>query len=531
MSDISLKVFFDTQEQPGGNLECLGLYKVVPDQRVWNALIEFFMQKQNLTSMVLEQIELFLKRKGPVTRGTNGFEQVLPDSSMVFDQNINRFSCVHIKTRPGTAFYQLVNFIDSRDGSVMETTVKRAPREGLLRHVFNDFELEKKERQPARRYEFLNHARGFALDPMATVDALRDFQSVLRTGTVSITVKQLVKVMKRVFTSPKVFETEEYFTPYTSLICDEMKKATGDINTDAFQIKVNDDNYVPDERCNLIVGELRQRSWSVHMIIDIRTYSDKEMDQRLTEALTKCNSKKRRWEALEQEKKVAEAKKRKDIDKHERIISSLEEINGRALQKANFENLETELFDLSDRFVVEKKDAIVEAHENIIDHIDNILTRSKEEAELENKENQEEVERLARVSDETGTRLIHSDWEFTRIKRAIQWIKENRQPDGSAAPKDEPPPVVDEPTCVICLESMSEKHYELSPCEHKICKPCIDDDKKNQEETQAESRYLFQRCPLCRKIVTLLKPMFDDSNSDSDVPTHHEVFGESDIDD
>jgi hypothetical protein len=414
----------------------------------------------------------------------------------------------------------------------METTVKRAPREGLLKYVFDDFILEKIERQPARSFEFLNHARGFALDPMVTVDALRRIQDVLSTGTVSITVKQLVKVQKRFHTSHKPYEVEEYFTPYTSLIWDEVKKATGDINTDAFEIKVNDMNYiVSEEKCPAIVGELRQRSTTIHVIIDIRPYSDKEMDQRLTEALMKCDSKKRKSEAVEQEMKVAAAKKRKDIDKHERIISSLEEIYGRALQKANFENLETELFDLSDRFVVEKKDAIVEAHENIIENIDDMLTRSKEEAELENKENEKEVDRLARVSDEAGTRLIHSDWHLTRIKRAIEWIKENRQPDGSAAPKDEPPPVVDEPTCVICLESMSEKHYELSPCEHKICKPCIDDDKKNQEETQAESRYLWQPCPLCRKLVTLLNPMFDDSNSVSDVPTHHEVFGESDIDD
>lgn len=513
MSDISLQVFFDTEEQPGGSLEWMGLYHVEPNRRVWDALIEFFMQKQNLTGLVLDDIEIFLKRKNP-TRGSNESEQVFPESNMKFDQNINRFLCVHIKTGPGTVFYQLVNFIDSRDGSVIETTVKRAPRKGLLRHVFNDFILEKKKRQPARRFEFLNHARGFALDPMVTVDALRHMQNVLPTGTVSITVVQLVNVTKRFYTSPTKYETEEYVTPYTSLIQDEVKKATCDINTDAFQIKVNDCNYVPDERCTLIVGELRQRSTTIQMIIDIRPYSDTEMDQRLTEAKTKCDSKKRKWEALEQEKKVVESKKRKDIDKHERIISSLEEIMARALEKAHTQNLETELFDLSDRFVVEKKDAIVEAHENITESIDNLLTLAKNEAKTEDKQNQAELERLCRVSDAACTDLIKSDWSLRRIKRAIEWIKENRKPDTSAAPKDEPPPVVDEPTCVICLESMSEKHYELIPCEHKICKTCIDDDKKNQMQTQEESRYFLQPCPLCRRVVTFLKPMFDDSDID-----------------
>jgi hypothetical protein len=78
---------------------------------------------------------------------------------------------------------------------------------------------------------------------------------------------------------------------------------------------------------------------------------------------------------------------------------------------------------------------------------------------------------------------------------------------------------------------MSEKHYELIPCEHKICRTCIRDDVKNQMETQEVSRYVRQPCPLCRRAVTFAKKMYDDTDSDSDVPTHHDVFGESDIDD
>jgi hypothetical protein len=117
---------------------------------------------------------------------------------------------------------------------------------------------------------------------------------------------------------------------------------------------------------------------------------------------------------------------------------------------------------------------------------------------------------------------------------------------------------------------MPGEGYKLHPCGHEcLCKTCVAEDVKNQEDEEEGSRYVDHPCPLCREIVKSLEPMFDESNSDIpakknvlvlddifgdsdshgpthqnvsvfgdtfdesdiDIPTQKDVFGESDIDD